>query len=161
MSRFGDENTVRCSMSPKQSLGRIFFSLKPPFLRGVQRHILGLQCHQRGCNFWLEWLGWINETRWTCPKSRFVNGGPERSSMGPKPLLERVFYSLKSPFWRGVEWHVHGLQCCPSDCDFWLEWFVWINATQGTYQTPRIGDGGHARCPMGPKRSLEWVFISR
>ena len=29
-------------------LRRVFFSLKSPFLRGVQRHVLGLQCHQSG-----------------------------------------------------------------------------------------------------------------
>ena len=39
-----------------------FLSLKFPFLRGVQGHVLGLQCHQSGCDFWLESFGWINET---------------------------------------------------------------------------------------------------
>ena len=37
-------------MGPKRSLEKDFFSLKSQFLRGVQRHILGLQCHQSGCN---------------------------------------------------------------------------------------------------------------
>ena len=43
MSRFGDGGSNRCSMSPKSSLERLFFSLKSPFLRGVQRPVLGLQ----------------------------------------------------------------------------------------------------------------------
>ena len=34
MSRLGDGGHDRCSMGPKPSLERVFFSLKPPFLRG-------------------------------------------------------------------------------------------------------------------------------
>ena len=147
-------------MGPKQSLERVFFSLKPEFLRGVERHIHGLQCHQSGCNFWLEWFIWINDTWGTYRKSRFGDGGPARCSMGPKRSLERVFFSLKSPFLRGVQRHVLGLQCHQSGCDFWLEWFGWINGTWGTCQTSRFGDGGPARCSMRPKRSLERVFFS-
>ena len=146
----------RCSMGPKPSLERVFFSLKSPYLRGVQvqRHVLGLQCHQSDCDFWLEWFGWINGTWGTYQKSRFGDGGPERCSMGPKPLFERVFFSLKSPFLRGGERYVLGLKCHQIDCNFWLEWFIWINGTQGAPQAPRIGDGVHDRCSMGPKWSL-------
>ena len=36
-----------------------------------------------------------------------------------------------------------------------MEWFIWIDGTQGTGQTVRFGDVGHARCSMGPKRLLE------
>ena len=121
MSRFGDTGIDRCSMCPKRSLERVFFSLKSPFLRGVQRHVLGLQCHQSGCNFWLVRFGWINGTWGICQTSRFGDGGPERCSMGPKPSLERVFFSLKSPFLRGVQRHVLGLQCHQSGYNFWLE----------------------------------------
>ena len=42
MSRFGDGGRVRCSMGPKLLLKRVIFSLKSPFLRGAERHILGL-----------------------------------------------------------------------------------------------------------------------
>ena len=58
-----------------------------------------------GCNFWLEWFGWINGTWGICQTSRFGDGGPDRCSRSPKPSLEKVFYfysSLKSPFLRGV-----------------------------------------------------------
>ena len=80
--------------------------------------------------------------------------------MGLKPSFERVVFSLESPFRRGVERHVLGLQCRPSDCNFWLEWFMRINGTWGTYPNSRFGDGGHDRCAMGPKPSLERVFFS-
>ena len=129
---------------------------------GVQRHGLGLQCHQSGCNFWLEWFGWINGTRGTYRMSRFGDGGPDRCSVSPKPSLEMVFFSLKSPFLilRGVRRHVLSLQCHQSGWHFWLEWFGWINGTLGTYPKSRFGDGGPDRCSMGPKRSLERVVFS-
>ena len=129
MSRFGDGVPARCSMSPKPSLDRVFFSLKSPFLRGVQRHVVGLQCHQSGCDFRLEWFGWVNGTQGTYQTSRFGDGVPARCSMSPKPSLERVFFSLKSPFLRGVQRHVVGLQCHQSGCNFRLEWFGWVNGT--------------------------------
>ena len=100
MSRFGDGRHDRCSLGPKRSLERVFFRLKSPFLRGVQRHVIGLQCHQSGCNFWLKWFIRINGTWGTCQTSRFGYGGPTRCSMGPKQSLERVFFSLKSSFQR-------------------------------------------------------------
>ena len=59
---------------------------------------------------WLEFLvgmfGWIDGTWGTYQRSRFGDGGPVRCSMGPKQKLERVFFSLKSPFLRGIERHV-------------------------------------------------------
>ena len=39
----------------------------------------------------------------------FLDGGPDRCSFGPKRSLERVVFSLKSPFVRGVERYVLGL----------------------------------------------------
>ena len=70
-------------MGPKRELERVFFSLKSTFLRWVERHVLGLQCHEIGCNIWLKWFGWINGTwRGTCQMSRFGDGGPDRCSMG-------------------------------------------------------------------------------
>ena len=88
--------------------------------------------------------------------------GHAKCAMGPKQSLEGVLFGLKlkSPCLMGVPWHVPGLQCHPSGCHFWLEWFVWINGTHGTSQTSEVGDEGHARCAMGPKRSLERVFLS-
>ena len=114
-------------MGPKLSLKRVVFSLKSPFLRGVERHALGLQCRPSDCNLLFEWFVWINEIWGTYPKSRFSDGGPDRCSFGPKRSLERVVFSLKSPFLRGVERYVLGLQCHQSDCNFWLEWFIWTN----------------------------------
>ena len=94
--------------------------------------------------------------------SRFGDdGGYDRCSIGPKQSLERVVFSLKSPFLRGVQrYYVLGLQCHQSDCNFWLEWFVWINETWGAYQTSRFGDESHGRCSMGPKQWLERVFLA-
>ena len=121
--------------------------------------MLSLQCHQRGCNFWLERFEWVNGTWGLCPKFRFGDGGYDRCSMGPKRSLERVLFSLKSPFLRGVQRHVLSLQCHQSGCNFSLEWFGWVNGTWWTCQTSRFGSGGHARCSMGPKRSLERVLF--
>ena len=103
---------------------------------------------------------WTNGTKGTCQTSGFGDGGHVRCSMGPTQSLERVFFSLKSPFLRGVQRHILGLQCDRSGCNFWLEWLVWINGTWGTCQTSRFGDGVHARCTMGPKQLLETVFFS-
>ena len=69
-------------------------------------------------------------------------------------------FSLKSPFLFGVKLHVLGLQCHQHGCDFWLEWSIWINGTWGIYKMSRFGDGGNARCSMGPKRSLDSVFLA-
>ena len=41
--------------------------------------------------------------------SGFRDGAPARCSMGPKLSLERVFFSIKSPFLRGIEWYILGL----------------------------------------------------
>ena len=90
----------------------------------------------------------------------FGDRGHAKCAMGPKQSLEGVLFGLKSPCQRGFPRHVLGLQCHSSGCKFWLHWFVWINGTQGTYPTSRFGDGGHVRCSMGPKRSLERVFFS-
>ena len=118
-------------MGPRRSLERVIFSLKSHFLRGVERHVLGLQCLPRGCNFWLEWLVWIHGTLGACLTTIFVDEGHARCSMVPSRSLERVIFSLKSPFLRGVERHVLGLQRHSSGCNFWLEWFVWLNRSWG------------------------------
>ena len=39
-----------------------FLAHKIPISEGVERHVLGLQCHQSYCNFWLEWFIRINGT---------------------------------------------------------------------------------------------------
>ena len=153
-SRFGDGGHDRCSLGPKQSLERVVFSLKlkSPFLRGVERYVLGLQCHQRGWNFWLEWFIRVNRTWVTYRWSRLGDGGRARCSMGPKQSLERVFFSLKSPFLRGVQRHVLNLQCHQRGCDFWLGWSGWINGTWGACRTSSFGDGGHVKSSVDPKR---------
>ena len=124
---FGDRGHVKCAMGPKPSLELevlVLFCLNSRCLRGIERHVLGLQCHSSSCNFKLEWFIWINGTWGACQTSRFGDGGPARCSMGPKQSLERVFFSLKSPFLRGVERHVLGLQCHSSDCNFSFELFI-------------------------------------
>ena len=146
-------------MGPKQSLESVFYSLKSPFLRGVQRLGLGLQCHQSGCNVWLEWFGWINGTWGTYPLSSVGDVGPDRCSMSPKPSLERVFFSLKSPCLRGFQRHVIGLQCHQSGCNFWLERFIWINGNWASCQISIFGDGGNDRCSMGPINRLKLSLI--
>ena len=50
---FGDRGHDKCALGPKQSLEGVLFGLKSPCLRGVPRHIIGLQCHPSGCR-----LGW-------------------------------------------------------------------------------------------------------
>ena len=127
------------------------FGPKIPISEWFQRDVCGVHSYPSGCHLGLEWLGWINGITWTCSMSRFGDGGPARCSMGPKQSLERVFFSLKSPFLRGVQRHVLGLQCHQSGCNFWLEWFGWINGTWGTYPMSRLGDGGPDGCSMGPK----------
>ena len=81
---FGDRGHAKCVMGPKQSLEEVLFGQKSPCLRGVPRHILGLQCHPSGCNFWLERFSWINGTGRTFQRSRFGDGIHARCSMGPK-----------------------------------------------------------------------------
>ena len=94
---------------------------------------------------------------------RFGDGGPDRCSLGPKRSLESIVFSLKSPCLsgeRGVEGYVLGLQCQQSDCNFWLEWFIWINGTWGAYPKSKFGDESHGRCSMSQKRSFDSVFFS-
>ena len=149
--RYCDGGPARCAMGPKWWLEVVLFGLKSQCLGGVELHVLGLQCHPRDCNFWLEWFVWINGTQRTCQTPTFGYRGHVRCAMSPKRLLERVFFSLKSLCRRGVQRHVLGLQCHPRDCNFWLEWFVWINGIQEPFPMPSFGDGGHVRCSMGPK----------
>ena len=82
--------------------------------------------------------------------------------MGPKPKrwLEVVLFGGKSPCWKRGSVATFGIHSHRRGCNFRLEWFVWIHGTQVTCPTPRFGDGGHARCSMGSKRSLERIFFS-
>ena len=85
--------------------------------------------------------------------SRFGDGGPERCSMSPKPSLERVFFSLKSPFLRGVERHVLGTQCRPSDC---------ASGWNGSYGS--MGPKGNVICldlMTGAMTGAQWVQNDR
>ena len=118
--RLGGGGRARCSMGPKRSFERVCFSLKSPYLRMVQRHVLGLKCHQSGRNFWLEWFGWFNGTWWTCQTSRFGDGGHGTCSMGQKLTLERVFFSLKSPCLRGCS----AARAWPPMSPKWLQFLV-------------------------------------
>ena len=56
------------------------------------QHILGLQCHSSGCNFWFGMVIMDQWDPWTFPTSRFGDGGHERYSMGSKRSFERVFF---------------------------------------------------------------------
>ena len=113
---------------------------------------------------WLQFLaGMVWMAQWDLgdiSDASFGDGGPARCLMGPKQSLERVVFSLKSPFLRGVKRHVLGLQCHQSGCNFWLEWFGWINRTLGTYRMPRFGDGAPTRCPMGQTNHLRGSFLA-
>ena len=82
--RFGKLGHARRSMGPKRSLERVLFSLKSPCWRGVQRHVLCLECHPSGWNFRLEWLVWINGISETCRTSSIGEWVHAKSSMGPK-----------------------------------------------------------------------------
>ena len=155
MSRFGDGSHNRCSiMDPKPLLERVVFSLKSPFLRGVERYVLGLQCHQSGCNFWLEWFIRINGTEGTYQRSRFGDGGPDRCSMGPKrSLLGRVVFSTKSTFLRGL-----GGTFLASN----VTKVIVISDWNGSYGS--MGSKGHVRCQdlvMGVLTGAPWVKKDR
>ena len=74
--------------------------------------------------------------------------------MGPKRSLERAFFSLKSPFLRGVEQYVLGL----------------YNVNQVTVNSgwngldASMGPGGHVRCldfVMGDLPGAQWVQNDR
>ena len=65
------------------------------------------------------------------------------------------FLAEKSPCRKRGSVATLGIQSHQNGCNFWLEWFIRINGTQGTCSTSRFGDGGHDRCSMGSKRSLE------
>ena len=137
----------------------IFYSLKYPcpcpchFLGGFSFRGTFLASNVTKVAVISDWkeFGWINGTWWTCQMSRFGDGGHARCSMGPTRSLERVFFSLKSPFHNGVQRHILSLQCHQRGCYFWLEWFGWLNGTWWTCQMSRFGDGGHVRCSMSPK----------
>ena len=64
------------------------------------------------------------------------DGGPDRCSLGPKRWLERVLLSLKSPFLRGVERYVLGLQCDHK--------MTAISGWNGSYGS--MGPEGHITC---------------
>ena len=90
---FGDGTHARCSMGPKQSLERVFFSRKSPCRRGVERHVLVLQCHPSGCNLWLEWFVGINGTNGTCQTSRYGDEGHDKPSQmvaGGGPFCRKI-----------------------------------------------------------------------
>ena len=91
---------------------------------------------------------------------RFGDGGHDKCSMGPKQSLERVFFSLKSPCLRGAQWHVLGLQYHPSDCNFRLEWFLWIHGTQGTCPISRLGEGVMPGAQRVPNDRLRGSFLA-
>ena len=53
-----------------------------------------------------------------------------RDMSGKGAAKESVFFSLISPFLRGFEErYVLGIQCHPSDRNFWMELFIWTNGT--------------------------------
>ena len=63
--RFGKLGHARRSMGPKRSLERVLFSLKSPCWRGVQRHVLCLECHRQvvGISGWNGWYGSMGSVR--------------------------------------------------------------------------------------------------
>ena len=143
---FYDRGHVKCAMGPKQSLEGVLFGLKSPCLRWDQWHILGLQCHSSGCNFWFEWFIWINGTHGTCPTNR----GHAKCATGPIQSLEGVLFGLKS--------HVRGGSAACSWSPMSLKrlkfqiGMIHVDQwDQGTCRRPRFGDGSHANCSMGPK----------
>lgn len=70
---------------------------KSSCLGGIQWRLNGLQCHPSGCNIRMEWIVCItNGTRGACQTSRFGDGDNDRSSMGPKQLLEGVIFDKKA-----------------------------------------------------------------
>ena len=147
-------------MGPKPLFERVFFSLKSLFLRGVQWHILGIQCCPSDCDFWLERIVRINGPGGTVRYLDLVMGAMTGAQWVRNDCLRGSIFGIKSQFLRGVQRHILGLQCHQSGCNVCLERFGWINRSLWTYPMSSFGDGGHARCSMGPKRLLERVVFS-
>ena len=131
-------------------------------------------------SFNLEWFVWIKGSKGACQISSFGWNG-SYGSMGSKKHdwhLELVMGAIPSAQWvqkgwwkgvfylksqcqsqRRVQQHILGLQYHPNGCNFWLYWFLWINTTTGTCRTSNVGDGGHCKSSMGPKRWLVVVLF--
>ena len=140
---------------PKQSFETemVLFGFKPPFLRGVERYVLGVKCHSCGCNFSLEWFIWINGSKEACQTSTFGDGSYDRYSMDPKKSLERVFFSLKSPFCWGLS-----SMCLASN----VTHVAAISRWNGSYGS--MGPKGHVRrlhLVMGALPGAQWVRNNR
>ena len=144
----------------QHGLWRGSFLVKNPCLRGTPWRIVGFQYHPSGYDFRMRWLLGIDRAKGACPTYSFGDRGYARCSMGPKQSLEGVLFCLKPLRLRGVKRYVLGLHCHSSGCNFWLEWLVLIDKSRNTSQTSSFIDGGHTRCPMDPKRSLESVIFS-
>ena len=146
--RFGNWGHARRSMGPKRSLERVFFSLKPPCGREVQRHVLVLHCHPSGCTFRLERFPWINGTGGPCPTSSFGEWVHAKSLMGPKRWLEVVLFDRKSPCRRGIQWplmpYISTQVTLISGCSS-------LRGSMGPrahtkYHSQESGSGGHSAC---------------
>ena len=104
MSRFGDGGRARCSMGPKRSLERVFFSLKSPCLRGVSGTFLSSNITQVAViQVWNDSYGSMGPRRHVghlasvmgaMPSPRWIPNGGWRWS----------FLAEKSPCRRGVQW---------------------------------------------------------
>ena len=95
-SSFGDGGHDRGSLGPKWSLEAVPFWLKKPCLRGVLRHILGLQSHRSGCKIRLDQFVWINVTKGIYHTPRIDSWGHGARSVGTKQSLEGVHFCRKS-----------------------------------------------------------------
>ena len=98
-------------------------------------------------------FGWINGTWKTFKASIFGDGGHYRYSMGPKPSLERVFFSPKSPVLRGFRGTFLASNVTKGAV---------ISGWNGSYGS--MGPVGHVRCldlVMGALTGAQWVQNDR
>ena len=106
-------------------LERVIFGQKSPCLSlrlsGVQWRIVCLQYVTQvavisdwyGSNGSMRVRGYVRHLA-------FGDRGHPKCAMGSKQSLEEVLFGLKSPCLRVVQRHILGLQCHPSDCNFYL-----------------------------------------
>ena len=76
---------------------------------------------------------------------------------GSQTVAGVVIFWQNTPMSKGDSVGRFDLHSHPISYNLMSEWFLWINGTRGTYQTPWFGGGDDATFSLGPKRSLDRV----
>jgi len=105
----------------------------------------------RDCNFRLKQFVRIKGTRGACPTYSLVLGMGVMTGAHWVPNGRwRLSFLAKKTCLSGVWRHLLCLHSHPSGCNFRLDQFIWVNATNGIYHTPRFDSWGHGArtCPL-------------